>query len=194
MSVLNFPRIYLNGHMFWNPPTANNNDMYPLYDAVKMRMNWRFLDYYNITPENAASTLMPWTIAPRVLHEAPNYVTQVPGNVSQNPPIMIPGEWNLFGDNACGTVSYNQTQSVIIGGELPNGGYVDQDALINQSYNLLGNPFGSTSPTAARFVDVSPWQNTFTALYFDKLVLGDDQSEEHTSELQSLRHLVCRLL
>jgi len=175
MSVLNFPRIYLNGHMFWNPPTANNNDMYPLYDAVKMRMNWRFLDYYNITPENAASTLMPWTIAPRVLHEAPNYVTQVPGNVSQNPPIMIPGEWNLFGDNACGTVSYNQTQSVIIGGELPNGGYVDQDALVNQSYNLLGNPFGSTSPTAARFVDVSPWQNTFTALYFDKLVLGDDQ-------------------
>jgi hypothetical protein len=175
MSVLNFPRIYLNGHMFWNPPTANNNDMYPLYDAVKMQMNWRFLDYYNITPENAASTLMPWTIAPRVLHEAPDYVTQVPGNVSQNPPTMIPGEWNLFGDNACGTVSYNQTQSVIIGGELPNGGYVDQDALINQSYNLLGNPFGGNGPTPGRFVDVSPWQNTFTALYFDKLVLGDDQ-------------------
>ncbi|NWD67019.1 hypothetical protein HX870_05345 [Pseudomonas gingeri] len=175
MSVLNFPRIYLNGHMFWNPPTGNNNDMYPLYDAVKMQMNWRFLKYYNITPENAASTLMPWAIAPRVLHEAPDYVTQVPGNVAQNPPIMIPGEWNLFGDNACGTVNYNQTKSVIIGGELPNGGYVDQDALINQSFNLLGNPFGSNSPTPARFVDVSPWQNTFTALYFDKLVLGNDQ-------------------
>ena len=33
MSVLNFPRLYLNGHMFWNPPTGNNNDMFPLYDA-----------------------------------------------------------------------------------------------------------------------------------------------------------------
>ncbi|MGY2400644.1 hypothetical protein [Pseudomonas sp. SDO5271_S396] len=175
MSVLNFPRIYLGGHMFWNPPTGNNNDMYPLYDAVKMEMNWRFLKYYNITPQNAADNLMPWAITPRVLHEAPDYVTQVPGNVQQNPPIMIPGEWNLFGDNACGTVSYQQTQSVIVGGELPTGGYVDQDALINQGYNLLGNPFGGPGPTPARFVDVSPWQNTFTALYFDKLVLGNDQ-------------------
>ena len=37
MSVLNFPRIYLNGFMFWNPPTFNNNDVLPLYDAVKMQ-------------------------------------------------------------------------------------------------------------------------------------------------------------
>ena len=64
MSVLNFPRIYLGGHMFWNPPTANNNDMYPLYDAVKMQMNWRFLEAFKITPLNAASNLLPWTIAP----------------------------------------------------------------------------------------------------------------------------------
>ncbi|WP_085657112.1 hypothetical protein [Pseudomonas sp. B11(2017)] len=175
MSVLNFPRIYMNGHMFWNPPTANNNDTYPLYDAVKMEMNWRFLEHYNVTPENAAADLMPWIITPRVLHEAPAYVTQVPGNVGMSSPTMLPGEWDLFGDNACGTVNYDQTRSVIIGGELPNGGYVDQDPLINQTYNLIGNPFGSTSPTAARFVDVSPWENTFTALYFDKLVLGDDQ-------------------
>ncbi|NBA97644.1 hypothetical protein [Pseudomonas sp. R5(2019)] len=175
MSVLNFPRIYLNGHMFWNPPTANNNDMYPLYDAVKMQMNWRFLKAFNITPENAASTLLPWTITPLPVNQIPDYVLQVPGNAGQLTTPMIPGEWNLFGDNACGTVSYNQTQSVIIGGELPNGGYVDQDALINQSFQLLGNPFGGNGPSPARFVDVSPWQNTFTALYFDKLVLGNHQ-------------------
>ncbi|NIF18210.1 hypothetical protein [Pantoea sp. Cy-639] len=175
MSVLNFPRIYLNGHMYWNPPTGNNNDMYPLYDAVRAEMNWRFLKYYNITPENAASTLMPWTIAPRVLHEAPDYVTQVPGNVGQNPPIMIPGEWDLFGDNACGTVDYKQTRSLVLGGELPGGGYVDSDALIGQPFNLFGNPFASPNPTPARFVDVSPWQNTFTALYFDRMVLGNDE-------------------
>lgn len=182
MSVLNFPRIYLGGHLYWNPPTANNNDMFPLYDASKMRLNWRFLEYYGINPANAASKLMPWVIAPQILLEAPEYVTQVPGNVAQNPSVMIPGEWNLFGDNACGTVNYTPTDptipataSVITGGELPGGGYVSQDPLINQTYNLFGNPFGSDAPTPARFVDVSPWQNTFTALYFDRLVLGDAQ-------------------
>ncbi|WLD69929.1 MULTISPECIES: hypothetical protein [Pseudomonas] len=175
MSVLNFPRIYLGGHLFWNPPTANNNDMYPLYDAVKMQMNWRFLDSFNVTPQNAASTLLPWTIAPLPHSQIPGYVLQVPGNASQLTTPMIPGEWNLFGDNACGTVSYNQIQSVVTGGELPTGGYVSQDPLINQSFQLLGNPFGSNAPTPARFVDVSPWQNTFTALYFDKLVLGTGQ-------------------
>ncbi|MGX5795615.1 hypothetical protein ACWHY4_17825 [Pseudomonas sp. E2-15] len=173
MSVLNFPRIYLGGHMFWNPPTANNNDMYPLYDAVKMQMNWRFLEAFKITPLNAASNLMPWTIAPLAPAAVPDYVMQVPGNAGQLASPMIPGEWNLFGDNACGTVSYNQTQSVITGGELPDGGYVSQDPLINQSYQLLGNPFGGAPNSPARFVDVSPWQNTFTALYFDKLVLGN---------------------
>ena len=175
MSVLNFPRIYLGGHMFWNPPTANNNDMFPLYDAVKMQMNWRFLKDFDITPWNAASTLLPWTITPLPPAQVPAYVMQVPGNAANLAAPTIPGEWNLFGDNACGTVSYNQTQSVITGGELPEGGYVSQDPLINQSFQLLGNSFGGAPNSPARFVDVSPWQNTFTALYFDSLVLGNAQ-------------------
>ncbi|MGY2289780.1 hypothetical protein ACW9H6_08005 [Pseudomonas sp. SDO528_S397] len=175
MSVLNFPRIYLGGHFFWNPPTANNNDMFPLYDAVKMQMNWPFLKAFGITPENAASTLMPWTIAPLAVDKIPPYVMQVPGNAKQIQAPVIPGEWNLFGDNACGTVNYNQTRSVITGGELPGGGYVGQDPLIDQVFQLVGNPFGSNAQTPARFVDVSPWQNAFTALYFDKLILGDTQ-------------------
>lgn len=170
MSVLNFPRIYFNGHMFWNPPTANNNDMFPLYDAVKMQMNWPFLKDYGITPENAASTLMPWTIAP--IPKVPDYVLEVPGNYGAG---GTPGEWNLFGDNGCGTVGYKDIQSLVIGGELQNNSYISQDDLVNKSYQLVGNPFGSTAQTPARFVDVSPWQNTFTALYFDKLIIGDSQ-------------------
>ncbi|BBP64356.1 hypothetical protein PHLH5_18970 [Pseudomonas sp. Cab53] len=170
MSVLNFPRIYLNGHMFWNPPTANNNDVLPLYDAVKMDINWPFVETYGITPDNAPTTLMPWAIKP--VETVPTYVAQVPTNGSPTP--FIPAEWDLFGDNACGTVSYNQTQSVVIGGELQANTYIDQDALVGKSYQLYGNPFGTTGPSAARFVDISPWQNTFTALYFDKLVLGDE--------------------
>lgn len=176
MSVLNFPRIYMKGHMFWNPPTGNNNDMFPLYDAVNMEMNWRFLEYYNINKDNAHDLLANWMITPRALHEAPDYVTQAPPNApSSNPyPVMMPAEWDLFGDNGCGTVTYKETTSTIIGGELPAGGYVDSDPLITLPYNLYGNPFGSTNPSPARFVDVSPWQNTFTALYFDRLVLGND--------------------
>jgi len=173
MSVLNFPRIYLNGHMFWNPPTANNNDVLPLYDAVKMDINWPFTNYFDITQANAPTTLMPWMIKPVQEKDLPPYVTQVPGNDNPGTFPFIPAEWDLFGDNACGTVSYQSTRSTIIGGELQANTYISQDALVGRDYQLLGNPFGSQTPTAARFVDISPWQNTFTALYFDKLQLGD---------------------
>lgn len=108
----------------------------------------------------------------------PDYVLQVPTNAPKpdgKVHRMIPAEWDLFGDNGCGTVNYRDTTSLITGGELPGGRYVDSDALISKPYQLLGNPLGSNSLPPARFVDISPWQNTFTALYFDKLVLGDDQ-------------------
>lgn len=174
MSVLNFPRIYVNGHMFWNPPTANNNDVLPLYDAVKMQMNWRFLNAFNINPGNAQSKLLPWLIAPLEMAKIPDYVVQVPGNGNPKAYPMIPAEWDLFGDNACGTVNYQDISSTIVAGELAANDYITADPLVNKTYQLSGNPFGSSSPSAARFVDVSPWQNTFTALYFDQLVLGDD--------------------
>lgn len=173
MSVLNFPRIYLNGFMYWNPPTFNNNDVLPLYDAVKMQMNWRFLSKYGINDKNASRTLMPWAITPLAYQDVPDYVAQVPTNGDPNSYPMIPAEWDLFGDNACGTVDYPPFRSVIIGGETKVDSYIDTDPLINKTYQLLGNSFGNPTPTAARFVDVSPWQNTFTALYFDKITLGD---------------------
>lgn len=173
MSVLNFPRIYLNGHMFWNPPTANNNDVYPLYDAVNADINWPFMSHFDINVKNAPTLLMPWAIKPLTMAELPPYMLQVPTNANPKTYPYMPAEWDLFGDNACGTVSYKGTRSTIIGGELQADTYITADALVGRDYQLLGNPFGSNAPTAARFVDVSPWQNTFTALYFDKLMLGD---------------------
>ncbi|MCW1245649.1 hypothetical protein OC610_14620 [Pseudomonas sp. SAICEU22] len=173
MSVLNFPRIYLNGHMFWNPPTANNNDVFPLYDAVKMDINWPFMSHFDINPTNAPTQLMPWAIKPLAMAELPTYVLQVPTNANPKAYPYMPAEWDLFGDNACGTVSYNDIRSTVIGGELQANTYVAQDTLVGKDYQLLGNPFGSNTPSAARFVDISPWQNAFTALYFDKLTLGD---------------------
>lgn len=173
MSVLNFPRIYLNGHMFWNPPTANNNDVYPLYDAVNADINWPFMSHFDINATNAPTQLMPWAIKPLAKADLPTYVLQVPTNANPKTYPYMPAEWDLFGDNACGTVSYEGTRSTIIGGELQANTYITEDALVGRDYQLFGNPFGSNAPTAARFVDVSPWQNTFTALYFDKLMLGD---------------------
>ncbi|OAB54290.1 hypothetical protein [Pseudomonas thivervalensis] len=173
MSVLNFPRIYLNGHMFWNPPTANNNDVFPLYDAVNADINWPFMSHFDINATNAPTQLMPWAIKPLAMSDLPTYVLQVPTNANPKTYPYMPAEWDLFGDNACGTVSYKGTRSTIIGGELQANTYITEDALVGRDYQLLGNPFGSNAPTAARFVDVSPWQNTFTALYFDKLMLGD---------------------
>lgn len=173
MSVLNFPRIYLNGFMYWNPPTFNNNDLLPLYDAVQMQMNWRFLNKYGINELNASETLMPWAITPLAYDQIPDYVLQVPTNGKQGNFPMFPAEWDLFGDNSCGTINYQQARSVIIGGETTVNSYIDTDPLVNKTYQLLGNPFGNPAPTPARFVDISPWQNNFTALYFDKIVLGD---------------------
>ncbi|CDF92137.1 MULTISPECIES: hypothetical protein [unclassified Pseudomonas] len=173
MSVLNFPRIYLNGEMFWNPPTANNNDVYPLYDAVKMDINWPFVKHFGIDPLNAPDTLMPWTLSTQYMANMPTYVQQVPGNINPNHDPYMPAEWDLFGDNGCGLVNYGKTTSTVIGGELQANTYIDQDPLVGKPYQLLGSPLGSSAPTPARFVDISPWQNTFTALYFDKLVLGD---------------------
>src|SRR5262245_64790928 len=40
-------------------------------------------------------------------------------------------------------------------------------------------------------VTVAPYQSPTVSM---KAVMDGDRSEEHTSELQSLRHLVCRLL
>lgn len=173
MSVLNFPRIYLNGEMFWNPPTANNNDVYPLYDAVKMDINWPFVKHFGIDPLNAPDTLMPWTLSTQYMANMPTYVQQVPGNINPSHDPYMPAEWDLFGDNGCGLVNYGKTTSTVIGGELLANTYIDHDSLVGKPYQLLGSPLGSSAPTPARFVDISPWQNTFTALYFDKLVLGD---------------------
>ena len=174
MSILNFPRIYFNGRMFWNPPTANNNDALPLYDAVKVDMNWPFLSSFGITPHNVATDLLPWMIQPLAAEAVPEYVMAVPGVAQAGFP-FIPAEWDMFGDNACGAVDYLQTKSVVVGGELLANQYIKTDSLVNKNYQILGNQFGGKQ-TAARLVDISPWQNTFTALYFDQFVLGDATS------------------
>ncbi len=176
MSILNFPRVFFNGKMRWNPPTANNNDVLPVYDAVNVDLNWPFFADLNppITPDNVEQTLQPWQIKMAQAQDLPDYVINVPSN-SGNLPIM-PAEWDLFGDNACDLVDYKQTHSRIIGGQTASNNYIDDDPLVGLDFQILGNPFGGTEPTPGRFVDISPWENTFTALYFDKILLGNQDT------------------
>src|ERR1035438_9735192 len=50
---------------------------------------------------------------------------------------------------------------------------------------------GEESPAATNPADIP---KRFVVYFFDDVHLALSRSEEHTSELQSLRHLVCRLL
>ena len=179
MSVLNFPRIYFKGEIGWNPPTGNNNDVFPFYNARDVTLNWEFLASQGITPTtpNLKATLQNWIITELDAGDMPDYVLNIPGNSGTGKfPKMSPAEWDLFGDNACYMVDYLTTKSTVIGGELEFNNYNDTDPLVGANFQILGNPFGGTDPTPGRFVDISPWENTFTALYFDKLIFGDAQT------------------
>src|ERR1035438_9484446 len=52
---------------------------------------------------------------------------------------------------------------------------------------------GKVSGFISRFGNADSDKGQFLDQFFDKASLAGDRSEEHTSELQSLRHIVCRL-
>lgn len=176
MSVLRFPRIYFNGKMEWNPPTGNNNDTFPFYDAVNVDLNWPFLEDLQppIQPDETDDILHQWMCKTLRIEDVPCYVSNVPNNAGNFP--AMPASWNLFGSNAAETVDFDRTKTRIIGGETQTQGYISEDPLVGKAFKILGNPFGGKKSTPGRFVDISPWQNTFTALFFDALTFGDEQT------------------
>ena len=95
MSVLSFPRIYLQGFMCWDPPTGNNNDQFPTYAYDKAALNWAYLKQFGIDQSNFTSTFRPW-ITTELAYVDGN------GKTRYSPP----GEWNFFGSNACYFVQY----------------------------------------------------------------------------------------
>src|ERR1035438_10802458 len=60
---------------------------------------------------------------------------------------------------------------------------------LGREYEVLFINDGSTDATAARLHEACAADRHLKAIHFRR-----NRSEEHTSELQSLRHLVCRLL
>src|SRR5205814_4323504 len=72
--------------------------------------------------------------------------------------------------------------------------YSDRDREFPASDNLLGNinlTFGVITAVAGFFATLL---GGWTGDWLRKRFANSYRSEEHTSELQSLRHLVCRLL
>src|ERR1035441_8840347 len=62
----------------------------------------------------------------------------------------------------------------------------------------LPDPFGDATTGANGIEQIRGRRlkqaDSFDEIGFSRAIRADERSEEHTSELQSLRHLVCRLL
>src|SRR5438045_4802604 len=65
-----------------------------------------------------------------------------------------------------------------------------------QSRAWRGHREGPVAPGNLAIFDAKHWQSSWALFTFQKAIINIpyERSEEHTSELQSLRHLVCRLL
>src|ERR1035441_8801866 len=82
------------------------------------------------------------------------------------------------------------TEAPIASSFLKRPGTVPADALI--TYLPLASPGQKTAPNRASTTSTASAMSIWsTSLELARS--GPDRSEEHTSELQSLRHLVCRL-
>jgi hypothetical protein len=173
MSVFAFPRIYFQGFMAWDPPTGNNNDQFPTYAYDQAALNWPYLALFGITPGNFQVAFRPWLSSNLQWNVRPN------GDAVYSPP----GEWNLFGSNACFFVQYvDKAQGIdrrsrITGGAMSLDKPVAQDALFGKPIELIGDLFGS--PEAARpgrLVDNNPASSYSSQIYFNSMRFGDAQA------------------
>ena len=44
MGIIQYPRIYFNGHFHWNPSTFNNNDYINTYNPFHVELNRAWLE------------------------------------------------------------------------------------------------------------------------------------------------------
>lgn len=154
MSVLSLPRLYFKGEALWNPDTPNN---YPAFYSGSS-------DGANLPPGVTYDTLKQYLM----------------GINSPNAP-MPRGGWNLYGDQGCNFVDYDDTaakKTIIIGGTMPNGRYVNDDPILGKGVQIQGNIFNQEKPRQpCRLVDVDPYSGGWgSQIFFKSLVIGDDQT------------------
>src|SRR5689334_23686337 len=91
------------------------------------------------------------------------------------------GNWRPKKKRSCGTLRRRRPATRTAGGESHSSEVSILRASGRQSDRFAGRPRGRHDPAAARMPEM-------------RTALHDVRSEEHTSELQSQFHLVCRLL
>ncbi len=192
MSTVALPRLYFDGHFYWNPSTYNNDDYSdpsqnkpPLipYDAASATPNWPWLkqQYFEGRPVTQAN-FREWSFD---------------DSFSVGPDkSLAPCEWNFFGGMECGFVTAEQPvlqqppnpddpgQPVFSkptgDGTTTVSGYTGSDG----GYSESGVPVGlelqfNTGPPAGPFgaspklIDIDPTSPFTSQIFADDLRLGD---------------------
>lgn len=168
MSILSFPRAYVNGWICWNVPTANNNDYIPTYAAEVAELNYPFLaSQYQIGGGDPLADVREWATS-----------LQLRNGATSN---FIPAEWNYFGDNGAWFVDYGKDyRTLVTGGETAYNIPAAPDPLIGSVLQLKGNPFGdATQWSPPRLVDNNPVATWTSQVFFDKLVVGTPDAQQN---------------
>lgn len=177
MSVLSFPRIYFNGYMGWDPPTANNNDYLPTYSGQDALLDWDFLVEQDpsITRDNFREKFRPWVIRPHD-DSCPNPKAGSSDTCMNKKSSHMASRWNYYGGGGCWFVDYE------VGGKITRttGGDTgfhnpasSADAILQKPVVLEGNIFGD-KPSPARLVDVNPQSPWSSQIFLVRFGVGDD--------------------
>jgi hypothetical protein len=182
MSVLSFPRIYFNGYMGWDPPTANNNDYQPIYDAANAALDWDYLASKGITPENFKEKFRPWDIRPdsdTCPPAAPGVRTVDTCSDCTPPPddqdtCHMGSRWDYFGGGGSWFVDYQDFKTLSTGGDLDYQRPAQPgDAILGKPVTISGNTFGGRQ-SYTRLIDTNPQSPWSSQVFFANIKLGDD--------------------
>ncbi|PKU25902.1 hypothetical protein [Telmatospirillum siberiense] len=179
MSVLNYPRLYLNGWISWNPPTGNNNDYINTFLAERADINYLVVQP-TFAPADGVGAFIPGQYIQDFRIWMTSLQTQPATAQNPNPSQFVPGEWNYFGDNGAAFVNYTNGSGVPFLSQVTGGvtGYnqpaAATDPVLAQPAQITGNTFGaSNAGSPARLVDNNTMSTWTSQVFLNQLLIGD---------------------
>lgn len=147
MSILGFPRLNFSGQIFFNPDTANNDDVLDLMEPVSMSLKFPL-------------TAMTDAMALQLLQEGIVRQANRPGDMRT----FVKSGWNLYGDHAWGLKSTSITSFVDRNGPQTSG------QLIGATVTIPGSQ--DSRPGQPIMVDVDCSGLVTTQFWTGGLILG----------------------
>lgn len=186
MSVLSFPRIYFNGYMGWDPPTANNNDYLPIYAGAHAALDWEYLATQGINQANFQQEFRKWNIQAHTDTCPPPPSQQGDATVDTcsdcSPPpggkdlCHMGSRWDYYGGGGSWFVDYQDKRTLSVGGDLDYGtSAASNDAILGKPVAISGNTFGGRE-SYARLIDVNPNSPWSSQVFFAGIHLGDERT------------------